>query len=187
MNSELPESIETEHLLLRRYRSGEGEMYLQLIRANRDHLVEYLPPMLESMRTAEDGENFLRWMDEMWRKREIFLFGAWERASGIQPGEFAGEVYLANADWRVPCIEVGYFVAQDKTGRGYAVEAARALVDYAFTHLGVVRVELQCKSDNIASQRVAERLGFQLEGRLVHRERKKSGELVDRLWYGRVR
>jgi RimJ/RimL family protein N-acetyltransferase len=180
MGPDLPELMETERLLLRRYRPGEGEMYLQMIRANRNHLVDYLPPVMEKMQTAEDAEAFLRWMAEMWQKQEIFQFGVWEKVSG----EFAGEVYLANPDWHVPCIEVGYFVVKGKTGRRYAVEAARALVEYAFTHLGVVRVELQCKSDNVASQRVAEQLGFHLEGRLVGRERKKSGELVDRLWYG---
>lgn len=175
-----PTAIETGRLLLRRYRPGDAEMYYQAIRANWDHLYEFLPPQQEAMRSAADAEAVIAWLEEMWNRREIFVFGAWERATGT----YAGEAYLANPDWHVPCIEVGYFVVKDKTGQGYAGEAARALVDYAFTHLGVIRVELQCRADNLASQRVAERLGFTLEGRQRARHRKKSGELVDRLWYG---
>jgi hypothetical protein len=63
MDPDLPETIETERLLLRRYWSGEGEMYLQMVRANRDHLYEYLPPMLETLLTIEDAETFLRWIE----------------------------------------------------------------------------------------------------------------------------
>lgn len=178
-----PTAIETSRLLLRRYQPGDAEMYYQAIRANWDHLYEFLPPQQEAMHSTADAEAVIAWLEEMWNRREIFVFSAWERGTG----EYAGEAYLANPDWHVPCIEVGYFVIKDKTGQGYAGEATRALVDYAFTHLGVVRVELQCRADNLASQRVAERIGFTLEGRQRARHRKKSGELVDRLWYGLVK
>jgi RimJ/RimL family protein N-acetyltransferase len=46
---------------------------------------------------------------------------------------------------------------------------------------------LQCRADNIASQRVAEHLGFRQEGCQRLRHRKKDGRLVDRLWYGLLR
>ena len=45
-------------------------------------------------------------------------------------------------------------------------------------------MDLQVRADNAASQRVAERCGFRLEGRQRLRHRKKDGTLVDRLWYG---
>jgi RimJ/RimL family protein N-acetyltransferase len=91
------------------------------------------------------------------------------------------------AEWDVPRIEVGYFVVQAQTGKGYATEAARATVRFAFEHLGVLRVELQCRADNLASKRVAERCGFVYEGRMRQRHRKKAGDLVDVLWYGLLR
>ena len=83
--------------------------------------------------------------------------------------------------------ELGYFLVRDATGQGFATEAARAALGYAFTHLEVSRVDLQCRADNLASQRVAERCGFRLEGRQRLRHRLKSGALVDRLWYGLLR
>ena len=51
-------------------------------------------------------------------------------------------------------------------GKGYAVEAASALLDYAFGPLGLHRVWADCDPRNAASCRVAERLGMTLEGRL---------------------
>lgn len=177
---EPPSPIHTERLLLRRYEVADAAMYYDAIQANRAHLLEFLPPQQEAMQSPAGAEAIIRWMAEVWQRREVFIYGIWEHPSGC----YTGEVYLANADWHVPSIEVGYFLLQDKTGQGYATEAARALVEAAFNQLGALRVDLQCAADNRASQRVAERLGFTLEGRQRLRQRKKRGELVDRLWYG---
>jgi RimJ/RimL family protein N-acetyltransferase len=98
-----------------------------------------------------------------------------------------GEIYLANPDWHVPSLELGYFVVRASTGKGFATEAARATLHYAFDHMQVSRVDLQCRSDNEASQRVAGRCGFRLEGCQRLRHCKKDGMLVDRLWYGLLR
>jgi ribosomal-protein-serine acetyltransferase len=62
--------------------------------------------------------------------------------------------------------EIGYWLRTDRTGRGYATEAAGALVGWGFDVLGLARLELRAGVANVASQRVAERLGFQREGRL---------------------
>jgi RimJ/RimL family protein N-acetyltransferase len=178
-----PSEFESERLFLRAYRPSDGGLYFRVIRENWDHLYEFLPPVLEAMQTEADAEAFIRWLDLEWQRRNLFLFGVWEKAAG----SYTGETYLANPDWKVPSIELGYFVVQASTGKGYATEAARATLHYAFEHLGVSRVELQCRADNGASQRVAERCGFRLEGHQRMRHRKKSGALVDRLWYGLLR
>lgn len=178
-----PEQFTTTRLLLRRYRLEDAAAYYQAVKTNWDHLYEFLPPMIEAAQSVDEFEGVIRWMMSEWQQRSVFIFGVWDQ----QSGSFCGETYLANADWRVPCIEMGYFVVKDKTGQGYASEAARATRDYAFRHLGVIRLELYCNADNTESMRVAERCGFTREGRLRKRNRKKSGEIVDRLWYGMLR
>ena len=62
--------------------------------------------------------------------------------------------------------EVGYWLRTDRTGRGYATEATGAVVRWGFEVLGMERMELRAGVDNLASQAVAERLGFRREGRL---------------------
>jgi RimJ/RimL family protein N-acetyltransferase len=57
------------------------------------------------------------------------------------------------------------------------------LLRYAFDDLGLHRVALKCAATNTASIRVAERLGFRLEGRLLKADR-ISEEWVDFLIYG---
>ena len=155
-------------------------MYYQMLRANWNHLYEFLPPSLMAVQSEADVEVEIRRQMVEWNLRNLFIFGAWEKATGA----YVGESYLANADWDVPRIEVGYFIVQDKTKRGFATEAARATIRFAFEHMEVVRVELQCTADNEASRGVAEHCGFVYEGRMRQRHRKKSEALVDVLWYG---
>jgi RimJ/RimL family protein N-acetyltransferase len=170
-------------LLLRPYRPGDSAAYVRMYDENQEHLREFMPEELRDMATEHEAEGQIRRMARQWRQGKLFIFGVWERDSG----GYVGETYLANPDWPVPCIELGYFVVAAQTGRGYAVEAGRAVVQFAFEILNVGRVELYCASDNLASARVAERIGFSLEGTQRQRHRKRDGTLVDRLWYGLLR
>ena len=138
---ELPGEISTPRLTLRPYRPGDGEMYYQALRANWQHLYEFMPyPYLE-MQSARDAEAALGHLVEEMHRRNLFIFATLEKDSG----SYVGETYLANPDWHAPRIEVGYFIVRSSTGKGYASEAARALLRYAFEGLKVARVELQCE------------------------------------------
>jgi len=78
----------------------------------------------------------------------------------------------------------GYFLGKEFTGKGYATESANALIQYAFEQLKVLRIDLRCAADNIASIQVAKRCGFTQEGCFRQHHRKKDGTLVDMLWFG---
>ena len=79
--------------------------------------------------------------------------------------------------------EIGYALAAGYRGQGYATEAARGLVDYAFTTLGLHRLSANTNSENVASQRLLERLGMSLEGRL-RQAVQREGRWLDKLLYG---
>jgi RimJ/RimL family protein N-acetyltransferase len=60
-------------------------------------------------------------------------------------------------------IEVGYHVRRDLWGNGYATEAARACMEYAFSRLGTARVVSMIRPENRQSRRVAEKNGLVCE------------------------
>ncbi len=66
--------------------------------------------------------------------------------------------------------DLGYELNPEFWGHGYASEAARAMVEYGFTKLGVHRIWSWCIADNVASARVLEKLGMRQEGRLRENE-----------------
>ncbi|MGK5628437.1 GNAT family N-acetyltransferase [Streptomyces sp. URMC 123] len=60
--------------------------------------------------------------------------------------------------------KLGYAIAAREWGRGYATDAARTLVTYAFRDVGLHRISAAIGPDNAASIAVVERLGFTREG-----------------------
>jgi len=64
--------------------------------------------------------------------------------------------------------EIGYWIGAKYWGNGYATEAARAIVDYAFTELHLHRVQARHFVRNPASGRVLQKVGMKLEG--THRD-----------------
>jgi ribosomal-protein-alanine N-acetyltransferase len=66
--------------------------------------------------------------------------------------------------WRVDRAELGYWVAPPFQNRGFVTEAARALVGYGFDQLALHKLTVGCISENLASRRVIEKLGFRLLG-----------------------
>ncbi len=62
-----------------------------------------------------------------------------------------------------PEVEIGYRLRRSAWGKGFATEAACAVRDFAFNSLGMQRLIALIDPDNIASIRVAEKLGMQYE------------------------
>lgn len=77
-----------------------------------------------------------------------------------------GTVGFNRHDETLASAEMGYWIRSDLAGRGYVTEAGSAALEYVFDELGLHRVELHAAPANVASVRVAEKLGFRREGML---------------------
>jgi RimJ/RimL family protein N-acetyltransferase len=78
--------------------------------------------------------------------------------------------------------DMGYELDPQHWGNGYATEAARAVLDFGFSHMKVTRVTAWCIADNVGSARVLEKIGMKLEKRMPHHQYFK-GRWWDTLWY----
>ena len=84
--------------------------------------------------------------------------------------------------------DVGYWIAPDAQGHGYATEAVRVLCDWGFVH-GPTRIALYCDVRNVASARTALAAGFHYEGALRDRLRRSvagSEQVSDLAVFSRV-
>jgi RimJ/RimL family protein N-acetyltransferase len=86
-----------------------------------------------------------------------------------ESGRLVGDIGLNLADGEPGVIKVGYTMSPAFQGRGYATEAVGALIGYAFERLGAEIVRAYASAENIASIRVAEKVGMQLVERSEHR------------------
>jgi RimJ/RimL family protein N-acetyltransferase len=86
---------------------------------------------------------------------------------------------------------IGYWCAPDLRGRGIVPRAVRRLCEHALDDLGLQRLELITDPDNAASQRVAEKVGFQREGvlrsHLVHPDGRRRDSVMFSLLPGELR
>jgi ribosomal-protein-alanine N-acetyltransferase len=86
-------------------------------------------------------------------------FAVTERDGGALVG--ACGLMVARVPYRA---ELGYWIAPDRWGRGYATEAARAVVAFGFETWGLARIEASHFLRNPASGRVLEKIGMRREG-----------------------
>ncbi|MCQ9185512.1 GNAT family N-acetyltransferase [Streptomyces sp. IBSBF 2953] len=96
---------------------------------------------------------------EGWATDSMFTFGVF-----LPDGPLTGVLSLT---MRAPgTAEVGFWTAKEHRGHGYTTEATLTAARWAFTGLGVDRVEWRAEVGNEASRAVAENAGFTLEGTL---------------------
>ena len=81
---------------------------------------------------------------------------------------------------------MGYCPDDAAWGHGYATEAGRALLQWAFDRLDLNRVQAETDTRNVASARVLEKLGFVREGTL-REDCVVNGEVSDSWVYGLIR
>lgn len=65
--------------------------------------------------------------------------------------------------WEIPQFGIAYFIRESKRGRGFAGEAAHAMAKLAFDVLLAKKIEIHCDKLNVPSNRVPQKLGFDLE------------------------
>ena len=75
-----------------------------------------------------------------------------------------GSSGIHGVDWRIPSGEIGYWLDTRHTGHGYAREAAAAIAAFARSVMGLRRIQIVVADATARSWRIAEQLGFPLEG-----------------------
>lgn len=148
------EPLETDRLRLRLFRETDLDAYAEMCAD--PEVMRYLGS--GPMNRAEAWRNMAMVMGH-WSLRGFGLWAVEEK----EGGELAGRVGC----WRPegwPGLEIGWTLRRAFWGRGYATEAARASLDFAFNQLGQSHAISMIHGENAASIRVAERLGMRLEG-----------------------
>jgi [ribosomal protein S5]-alanine N-acetyltransferase len=82
--------------------------------------------------------------------------------------------------------DLGYWIGAPYWNKGFATEAARAVLDFGFSRTQFHRIVAQRFAFNVASERVLEKLGFAQEG-ILRQERHKDGRFHDVVTYGLLR
>lgn len=178
---DLPEQIDTDRLLIRPPRLGDGAAINAAVRESFTELKRWMP-WAQEIPSIEQSEIFARESAARFARREDLPLLLFERDTD----RLIGASGLHRIDWSVPSFEVGYWCRTSCVGRGYISEAVRGICGTAFTLLSAARFEARMDDTNERSWRVVERLGFKLEGILRRESRASSGEIRDTRVYSIV-
>ncbi len=160
-----PVTLTTERLLLRPLRPDDAEA-VRL--ACQDPEIPRWTPV-PSPYTMDDALQFItRTCPDGWAQDHHYNFGVFTREGGDLVGTMA-LVRLGSLPAPQRQAELGYWTAKEQRRRGYTVEAARTVCHWAFTTLGVERLEWLADVGNDGSRAVAGKIGFRMEGTLRSR------------------
>jgi RimJ/RimL family protein N-acetyltransferase len=160
--------VRTERLLLRPLAMADADALLAY--RGRDDVSRYVP--FEPMSRDDIVERIAgRWArTELTDEGQSLTLGA--QLAGT--GELAGDVMLFWHSREHAGGELGYVFNPALAGRGYATEAASAMLRLGFSELGLHRIVARIDEHNEPSLRLARRLGMRQEARLVRNERFKG-------------
>ena len=163
---------ETERLLLRAPRESDLELIADLWTD---------PTVTKHMGGPRDRQVIVDSFREYVRSPDAFVLSENERWWSIlerTSGDFIGLCDFESKDIEgTEEMEVGYYLLPDHWGRGYATEAARLVVEYAFSDLRLASVIAIIDPRNQRSASVARKLGMELE-----REVLRSDGVMRQVW-----
>jgi RimJ/RimL family protein N-acetyltransferase len=169
-----------DRVVLRSWREADAPAVAD---ACRDPEIPRWIPFVPAPYTDEDARQYVRGCIEAEENRHPFAI--------VDPatGTLLGSIDMSVNRMRTG--HVGYWIAAEARGAGVCTTALRTLVHWAFEELRLARLELITDPDNVASQRVAEKVGFQREGvlrsHLVHRDGRRRDSVMYSLLPGDLR
>lgn len=148
-----PPELHTPRLRLRAWQASDLQAFAAL------NAAAEVMTFFRAMLTRRQSDDFARAADKKLRDRG---FGLWavETRGGAS---FIGFVGLDETNFPAhftPCIEIGWRLARHHWGRGYATEAAKAALGFAFGSLGIEEVVSFTAHHNLRSRAVMERIGM---------------------------
>ncbi len=145
--------LRTERLRLRRWRTSDHEPFARL---NGDpEVMDHFPSTLEEVQSNVMAEL----LDAGLAERD---YGLWA-VEVVEGPDFIGFVGLSSPTWSAsftPCVEIGWRLDKPHWGNGYASEAAREVLRYAFEELQLDEIVSFTSLTNLPSLAVMERIGM---------------------------
>jgi len=166
--------LRTERLTLRPWAEGDFDAFFEMQRDEEVARWEYNDPRDEA--TAR------RVFDYRVMSYEMGGNFAWISCAVVAQGEVVGDLLLNVRGHEHRGGELGFIIHPRHQGKGYATEAARALLRWAFEEVSFHRVYGRAEPRNVASCRVMEKLGMRKEAHFVENEWVK-GEWQSDVYY----
>lgn len=160
-----PATLGSGDIILRPIKRGDKAEWMRVRARN----AGWLEPW-EASNPASQGElpsyaAMVRSLNEQARQATALPFLITERIPGVAKPMIVGQLTVSSITWGSAMMAtLGYWVDQDRAGRGIVPTSVALATDYCFKNLGLHRMEINIRPENGPSLRVVEKLGFRDEG-----------------------
>jgi RimJ/RimL family protein N-acetyltransferase len=179
----LPSRIETARLLLRPHAPGDGPALKRAIDENLEHLQRWMDWAMNEPSPLDALEARITMFAEQFTTGPDWGYGI---RLADDPDTLIGGTGM-HARIGPNALEIGYWLDERHTGRGFATEAAAALTKVAFSLPMIDRVEIRCDPANVASAAIPRRLGFAYVTTLDKNAKTPTGEPRDTMVFAMTR
>lgn len=163
----------TKRLMLRPFRRRDLGPFHEAVTESMSELQPWLP-WLEGYDKGF-AQRFIRESANAWTEGKAFDLAIRPR---VDLDHHLGNVSIWPTSVQNQIGEVGYWVRSGETGKGFATEAAIVAIGIGFNELNLHKVVLRIAVGNVASEKIAEKLGFIYEG-VLRDEVKVTGRWLD--------
>ncbi len=170
--------ISTQRLYLRRLREEDGADLVRILSAKE---ISDTTSSIPHPYTIENAREFLLRQEKSFKEGSAIVLGIFNRSNQ----EFIGNTGLHRIDSH-KVGELGYAIGVPYWNRGYATEAARAIMEFGFRNLNLRKIAAKYYAHNAASGRVMQKIGLKKEG-CLREEWIKNGRVCDVILYGLLR
>ncbi|MCY0096431.1 GNAT family N-acetyltransferase [Hoeflea ulvae] len=151
------------NLSLRLLQPDDADLLFEVVDQNRAHLRQWLP-WLDRNTTREDSRAFIESIHHQHDAGKGFACGV------FRDNRLVGLCGFHEIDTHTRSVVIGYWLAEAHQGNGIISRCAAFFIDYAFTELGLQRVDIPVAEGNMRSRAVCERLGLSDQGTIENAE-----------------
>lgn len=173
------DTIETERLILRKFKISDDEAMLKYWIADEKIQSLYSEPVYT---TKAEVDELLEKYINSYQKNDYYRCAIIEKNSD----ECIGQIAYFLVDSKNNFAEIEYCIGSDFQCKGYATEATKAVIQYVFDKINLHKVQICTKTINKPSKRVIEKCGFTYEGTLRDYFY-MDGEYVGRLYFSMLK
>lgn len=161
---DMPEQINSDGIFIRPLNESDADALVEAVHASAESLQQWMS-WYHPAYGLEDARLWLAHCAQQWtsgRDREFAVVDA-------PSGKLIGSVGISQINTIHNFGNLAYWTVAAHCNRGAASRAARLALGFAFQDMGLTRMEVVVRTDNAASQRVAQKIGAHLEGMARHR------------------
>lgn len=159
--STVPDSLETERLILKQYQLPDWQDWASLRKQSKSMLQPWEPTWSWDVLSKKSFKKRVDYNLENWQKDKSYALLCWRKeddvlVGGVTLSDIRRSIYGAGI--------LGYWCGRPFLRQGYTFEAVQRTIEFAFTDLNLQRLGATCMPENIGSLALLEKAGFRKEG-----------------------